>query len=156
MDPPKTTSEQDQRAVAELKASMGAGCPTKPTADFDRAASALRAAPAVQIDEGIFKYVLIEATDPSGHESRFLVRGALKAPYHVDVARPTVTALQAAGCSVDVRGGGRIKHGADKRIVEIFGFSYGFGPADHTVTQRLIQEDPKFAGYEVTITDEEY
>mmetsp|Transcript_55909 Transcript_55909/g.76294 ORF Transcript_55909/g.76294 Transcript_55909/m.76294 type:complete len:134 (+) Transcript_55909:165-566(+) len=49
--------------------------------------------PAVQIDEGVFKYVLIKVQDRIMGSS-FLVRGCAGAKYHKDVARPTVEALQ--------------------------------------------------------------
>ena len=113
-------------------------------------------APQVQIDVGTFKYVLIEAKDPASGTWRQLVRGVLGAPYHKDAATPTVIPLQDAGCQVDILGGGRIRHDPDAARIEVFGFSYGFGQANHECTRRLILEDPRYGGYTVEITDESY
>ena len=120
------------------------------------ALAALDTAPPVAIDAGTFKYVLIEAEDHESGTTRRLVRGVAGAPYHKDVARPTVMALMDVGCLVEVLGGGRIRHDPAARRVEIFGYSYLFGPADHQCTRRLILEDPAFEGYAVEITDESY
>ena len=89
------------------------------TGDGKAAAAAAAAAktdarfPAVEIDEGRFKYVLIQATNPAG-KILHLVRGYAGDGYHyhVHAATPTVNKLQEAGWQYEVLGGGRIQHSA--------------------------------------------
>ena len=136
-----------------MKKQMARG-PT--VSDRSSALKTLNLAPAVQIDTGTFKYVLIEAKDPETGAQRQLVRGALRAPYHKDVARPTVHLLQQAGCLVRVLGGGRICHDPTALRIEVFGHSYGFGAADHHCTRGLILGDRLYQGYTVEVTDQDY
>ena len=78
--------------------------------------------PAVDIDTGRFKYVLIKVTDPTGNTFD-LVRGH-SGPgfgYHVDVARPTVTKLREAGWEYHVLGGGRIEHDPTLKRILVYG-----------------------------------
>jgi hypothetical protein len=58
-------------------------------------------------------------------------------PYHANVARPTVEALEGGGLSVTVLGGGRIKHDRGAKTIDIFGFSYSFGQPDHNISAEL-------------------
>ena len=78
--------------------------------------------PAVDIDTGMFKYVLIEATNPAG-QTYHLVRGhtGVKYTYHIDVARETINELQKAGWKHDVLGGGKIEHDAEAKTIKIYG-----------------------------------
>ena len=164
-----TTSAEDQEAVRRLREETGGRAvrrrrsltrqiapepPGGPPPADAAASGALGEVPAVQLDYGTFKYVLIWAG--VGAAERLFVRGQAGAPYHVDVARSTVQLLQGMGCLVEVLGGGRIRHDPERRQVEVFGFSYGFGRADHGCTQGLIMGDPSYAGYEVVVTDEAY
>ena len=139
-----TTSVEDQANAAALKAGASEG---------GAGASLLDAHPSVIIDEGTHKYVLIEAR--AGGDTKILVRMTADAPYHADVAKPYVNALRAAGADVDVPGGGRISHDPVAKTVSIFGFSYGFGKADHAISADVCRtyfgED-----YTVTWSDEGY
>lgn len=115
--------------------------------------------PTVQIDEGTFKYVLIEAQDRISGETRLFVRGTAGKPYHKDVARPHLDKLFDRGLKVNVLGGGRIAHSAEDKTVHIYGFSYGF-PADdqasvHEKCQKLVAQ-ALGTGYSVTWSTEGY
>lgn len=74
--------------------------------------------------------------------------------YHVDVATPVVHALSAAGLKSNVTGGGRITRDDEDKSVHIYGFSYGFGKADHARTSALCKQ--AFPDYAVSWSDEGY
>mmetsp|Transcript_12732 Transcript_12732/g.18501 ORF Transcript_12732/g.18501 Transcript_12732/m.18501 type:complete len:208 (+) Transcript_12732:63-686(+) len=131
-----TTNEADQDSAALLRRQLS----------FAPAATAslesLNAIPAVEIDSGVFKYVLLRAWAASGEE-RFLVRGKLEAEYHKDVARPYCMECMAAGIGLEVLGGGRIRHDPDGRQLYIYGFSYGFPwseGAGHEITAAVCRK----------------
>ena len=142
--PTPTTSAADQANAAALAAGSGEG---------GASASVLLTHPSVVLDEGTHKYVLIEAR--AGGQTKMLVRMTAGAPYHADVAKPYVNALRAAGAEADVPGGGRIAHDKDAKTINIFGFSYGFGKADHAISADICRAH--FGDeYTVTWSDEGY
>jgi phosphohistidine phosphatase len=99
--------------------------------------------PQVEIDEGVFKYVLLRLTDSSNGRSKLLVRGAVAAAYHNHILQHTKSQLQKlcpqGNLQLDVLGGGRIEHYADQKVVSVYGYSAAFGPAVHEVTAALLQ-----------------
>jgi hypothetical protein len=111
--------------------------------------------PAVLIEHGVQKYVLIEVT---GTEAPiYLVRGKCSAAYHKDAARSTLDQLRVAGAGYHVLGGGRIRADLPKGHIEIYGFSYGFpwrSGAQHNVAAALIGQ--AFPAAYVTTSDEGY
>ena len=115
------------------------------------------ALPAVRIDSGLFKYVLVKCSEALGGKERFLVRGFVGCQYHADVferleeevaelphdARPTLLCM----------GGGRIEHKPGK--INIYGYSQAYGRADHAMTERLCKET--FGGtYTITWSNDGY
>jgi phosphohistidine phosphatase len=60
------------------------------------------------------------------------------------------------GLVCKVTGGGRIECDPNNKTVRIYGFSYGYGLADHTISQSVIQADPTYDGYTVTWSNEGY
>jgi phosphohistidine phosphatase len=155
-----TTSEADKKNAEELKqrmATSGKNVPGLAKKEGEKRSLTEELFPAVQIDEGTFKYVLIHAEDPHTGEQKDLVRGKTGDPYHADVARPTVEALEEAGIAVTVLGGGRIRHSVSEKKIEIFGFSYSFGQPDHNVTATLCKKAyPDYEPDFVTWTNEGY
>ncbi|KAK4022697.1 hypothetical protein OUZ56_008149 [Daphnia magna] len=62
--------------------------------------------------------------------------------------------LEAVGFDTECLGGGRIMHDSDKRSIQVYGYSQGFGLADHAVTTELLKA--RYPGYEsITWTNEE-
>ena len=51
-------------------------------------------------------------------------------------------------------GGGRITHDPENKQIVIFGYSQGFGRADHEVTHKFVQD--AFPDYEVAWNNEGY
>lgn len=153
-----TTNAEDQAIAAAMRRGDGGSSAT--SADNSSAQPTSIHFPAVKIDEGTFKYVLIEATDPTAIPARkmLLVRGDLRASYHRDAARPTTEALSAVGWSYEVLGGGRIRHDPVEKGILVYGHSFGFpwqnGSRHSDTTDLLKQAYPEYTS--ITWTDEGY
>ena len=159
-----TTNEEDQRKAAELKTRL-AEQPTSTSSSnnnieeegtsFSSAGSYI--IPSVSIDEGANKYVLIRAKKQGSREDQHFVVSSRGAHYHRDAAEPMIDVLQHSGYrSIEVLGGGRIRLVSSERKMEIFGFSYGFGGADHNISARVVQADLRFKDFEITTSNEGY
>lgn len=107
--------------------------------------------PPVDIDpEGKFKYILIRVQ--SDTNEKYLVRGYKSESYHADilerVENSELKPLKKSGLSIKWRcpGGGRILHKPAERSILVYGYSQGFGRADHSIATELIRG--KFPNYE--------
>ncbi|TRY67788.1 hypothetical protein TCAL_07209 [Tigriopus californicus] len=103
---------------------------------------ALAALKTVVIDQGVFKYVLIEVTaeDESGQEvTRHLVRGHQSAEYHADIYDPEEEAIRFQGLDAQCLGGGRIQHDPARKYIKVYGYSLGFGRANHARVVEILQ-----------------
>ena len=99
--------------------------------------------PAVDIDpEGKFKYILIHVK--SDTSERYIVRG-YKLPYHADileqVEQKELNPIKKSGVNIKWRcpGGGRILHKPNEKSILVYGYSQGFGRADHTIAVGMIK-----------------
>uniref|UniRef100_A0A7S0J9N9 14 kDa phosphohistidine phosphatase n=1 Tax=Calcidiscus leptoporus TaxID=127549 RepID=A0A7S0J9N9_9EUKA len=108
----------------------------------------------VEIDEGIFKYVLIAATECSTGNSMQIVRGYGGCEYHADVL---ATAAERLGSEISLTclGGGRIAHDANAKKVHIYGYSMAYGRANHAESCKMCC-DHFGDGYSVSWADEGY
>lgn len=93
----------------------------------------------VEIDEGVFKYVLIRVNDSRGNQ-KLVVRGSKRMAYHADIFNHTKERLKNLELEVQVLGGGRIEHHAEERVIHVYGFSQAYGRANHAVTVALLQQ----------------
>eukprot|EP00532_Pseudo-nitzschia_australis_P000985 CAMPEP_0168203642 /NCGR_PEP_ID=MMETSP0139_2-20121125/24965_1 /TAXON_ID=44445 /ORGANISM="Pseudo-nitzschia australis, Strain 10249 10 AB" /LENGTH=159 /DNA_ID=CAMNT_0008129511 /DNA_START=98 /DNA_END=577 /DNA_ORIENTATION=+ len=155
-----TTNEGDQRDAANLQARLKKSAGDDDGDDKDKEvdnATAYQRIPNVTIAEGKHKYVLMSALLPgSGERQNFVVSRAF-ADYHCNVAEPMAEALERSGYkSISITGGGRIALDTDKRSVFVYGFSYGFGLADHALSVSVVQSDERYKDYEVTWSNEGY
>jgi|MDSY01.1.fsa_nt_gb phosphohistidine phosphatase len=75
--------------------------------------------PAVEIDEGVFKYVLVEAR--CDKTSMLIVRGYNGCPYHQDVLDEAES--RAPTWKMKPLGGGRIEHRPGPATISIYGYS---------------------------------
>lgn len=94
---------------------------------------------------GKFKYILIQVRDPESKSEKHIVRGYKSCPYHADIlskVEPSITKLK---CKANCVGGGRIKHSPENKSIFVYGYSQGFGLADHSITTKLLKE--KFTDY---------
>ncbi|XP_058117967.1 sex-regulated protein janus-A-like [Anopheles coustani] len=131
-----------------------AGCRT-----FSRMVEAkLEAVPVVDIDEGIFKYVLIkvygneqaDGTEPN----KLIVRGFNRAQWHSDIYDEVSSSLMGLGLETECLGGGRIENRPDLKQIKVYGYSQGYGKADHLETRRLLLT--KYKDYSISCSDEGY
>ncbi|XP_071073222.1 14 kDa phosphohistidine phosphatase [Dasypus novemcinctus] len=124
------------------------------------AGTGLAQIPDVDIDpDGVFKYVLIRVhlEPPSGAgvgESKEIVRGYKWAEYHADIYDKVAGELQKRGFGCECLGGGRISHQSRDRKVHVYGYSMGYGRAQHSISTAKIQA--KYPDYEVTWADDGY
>uniref|UniRef100_UPI00358E48FD 14 kDa phosphohistidine phosphatase n=1 Tax=Myxine glutinosa TaxID=7769 RepID=UPI00358E48FD len=106
---------------------------------------------------GVFKYVALRVVGPSKSPPRDLVRGCTSAEYHADIVESTEKELQDVGLgelTCECLGGGRIRHDPDSKTLHVYGYSMGFGRADHVETVEKLQKH--YPGYTVTWSNEGY
>jgi phosphohistidine phosphatase len=143
-----TTNEEDLREVAKLQHRL------QNHHAQNRAVSSSRL-PSVEIAEGAHKYVLIQAC--LNGDEQYIVTSKHKAPYHRNAAEPMIEKLEEAGYTdIQVRGGGRLDLDSQAKTIIIFGFSYGFGKADHSISRRVVLASSTYKDFDVTISDEGY
>ncbi|XP_054440752.1 14 kDa phosphohistidine phosphatase isoform X1 [Pteronotus mesoamericanus] len=134
--------------------------------------------------DGVFKYVLIRvrAAAPSeapAGESKDIVRGYKWAEYHAaqrwgfrplgpraaraecralpipaDIYDKVSGEMQKKGYDCECLGGGRISHQSQDKKIHVYGYSMGFGRAQHSVSTEKIKA--QYPDYEVTWTDDGY
>ena len=51
-------------------------------------------------------------------------------------------------------GGGRIEHDEAQKKISVYGYSQGYGRADHTLTVKILEQE--FPDYSITWTNEGY
>ena len=112
----------------------------------------LNAVPDVAIDEGTFKYIQIRVT--AGNAEKIIVRGSRDAGYHADVFDDCAPQIKALSLTAECIGGGRIKHDSTNKTLDVYGYSMGFGRADHKITVAKLKDF--YPGYKITWSDEGY
>ncbi|XP_058059098.1 sex-regulated protein janus-A-like isoform X2 [Anopheles bellator] len=118
----------------------------------------LEAVSVVDIDEGIFKYVLIkvyakeqaDGTEPS----KLIVRGFNRAQWHSDIYDEVSSSLMGLGLETECLGGGRIENRPDLKQIKVYGYSQGYGKADHLETRRLLLT--KYKDFQINCSDDGY
>ena len=163
--PPTTTNAEDQREAAKLRERLRQKKKKHKHSIRTAARHPRTTLPSsVEIDEGTHKYVLIRALvddddGEGGQRYEYIVTSRRGASYHRNAAEPMIARLEAAGGyyhDIEVTGGGRISYNASERKIHIYGFSYGFGQANHAIAQRTVREDPRYKDYTVTISNDGY
>ncbi|KAF8787341.1 14 kDa phosphohistidine phosphatase-like [Argiope bruennichi] len=102
----------------------------------------LNSVESVKIDDGTFKYILVKVYDPDNEDSvfKYIVRGDASAGYHGDIYEVTTPDIEKLGLECECVGGGRIKHDPAAKTIHVYGYSQGYGRADHLQTCRLLKE----------------
>jgi phosphohistidine phosphatase len=154
-DPPVptfTTNDHDQQEVARLQARLKSGA-TRHTGSVPTGSVGL---PSVEICEGTHKYVQITASY-DGREEQVFVVSRRNAAYHRNAAEPFIAKLEKHGYhDIEVAGGGRVSLDEARKKISIYGFSYGFGKANHALSVEVVQADPRYQDYDVTWSDDGY
>jgi phosphohistidine phosphatase len=123
--------------------------------------------PSVIVANGAHKYVLIAAKEPESGTNddnndndpseTYFVTSKRGAHYHVNAAEPVIERLETSGYSnIRVLGGGRIFLDDETKKISIFGYSYGFGRADHQISQMIIEADNRYKNYDVSWSNDGY
>ncbi|NXO22428.1 PHP14 phosphatase, partial [Cisticola juncidis] len=120
------------------------------------AGEALSRVPDVQIDgDGVFKYVLVRVRGAgAGALAKDVVRGHGWAEYHGPLLGCPREELARHGLSCECLGGGRLSHRPEERKIHVYGYSVGFGRADHAVTTEKLKAE--YPNYKITWADEGY
>jgi phosphohistidine phosphatase len=165
-----TTNEHDLAEAAKLQAQLledqvnnsnNAEPPHRPSVQAT-SQQQCRALPSVSIDSGAYKYVLITALPPNSKKDsddslEIFVHSKRGAHYHRNVAEPLIPILKQSGYEkIRINGGGRILRDDEKKYIKIFGYSYGFGQADHALAKDVVEKSGKFAGYSITWSNDGY
>lgn len=152
-----TTNAHDLQEAANLRDRLSEyNDNARASASNDSANSGDGAIPSVSIEEGAYKYVLITANTPS-NKSRIFVYSKRNAQYHRNVAEYLLPQLEGEGYSdIRIKGGGRILRDDASKKVHIFGYSYGFGRADHELAKRIVEQSVNYSGYRVTWSNDGY
>lgn len=119
----------------------------------------------VDIDSnGVFKYILLKVTSPNQDgklEEKMIVRGYAECPYHSDINDKVTEELQKLKSSQAIRdwrskvlGGGRISHDPETKSIKVYGYSQGYGKADHQLTVDILKKT--YPEYKLEYSDEGY
>lgn len=149
-----TTNAEDQREAARLQKRLQ---DAQDDESLTGAADSGYRIPNVSIDSGAHKYVLISAIIPGGGERQHFVVSRRGAEYHRNAAEPFVEALERSGyLSIQILGGGRIALDERQKSIKIYGYSYGFGLADHAMSKSVVEKDPRYREFDVTWSNDGY
>uniref|UniRef100_A0A914E2L7 Sex-regulated protein janus-B n=1 Tax=Acrobeloides nanus TaxID=290746 RepID=A0A914E2L7_9BILA len=102
---------------------------------------------------GTFKYILIQATDPASKNSKLIVRGFASCGYHADIL-DQVKSVESRDVKFKCLGGGRIKHEPASKSLFVYGYSQGFGQADHQKSVDILKT--KYPDYSISFSNEGY
>lgn len=146
-----TTNAHDQQEAARIRDQLRAEKSSAKSHE-DVNTSIL---PSVEICEGAHKYVQITAAR-NGIEQTFVV-SRRNAAYHRNAAEPFIEKLRRSGYyDIEVTGGGRVAFDEDQKEISIYGYSYGFGKADHERSAEIVRQDERYKDYHVSWSDEGY
>ncbi|XP_074654282.1 14 kDa phosphohistidine phosphatase-like [Tubulanus polymorphus] len=110
---------------------------------------------AVDIDTGKMKYVLIKVVDEKSSEYKYLVRGYCWAEYHADIYEKVEPEITSRELDTECVGGGRIEHEPASKKIKVYGYSMGYGKADHSITTAVLKQ--KFRDYkDISFTNSGY
>ncbi|CAI2318323.1 unnamed protein product [Caenorhabditis sp. 36 PRJEB53466] len=92
-------------------------------------------------------------TDTSTKEQKFVVRGYYRCTFHDDILTETKESAP-AGLKLKCVGGGRIKHDAAGKDLLVYGYSQGYGQADHKIAVGIIEK--QYPQYHVHFSNDGY
>ena len=110
--------------------------------------------------EGVYKYIQIECINKDKKKKKkILIRGDGNYSYHKDIFRKFLSDIMNSNdkdlkenYEYECIGGGRIEFRPDR--IFIYGYSSGYGQADHSVTKEIVKKF--FPTYKIEISDEGY
>ncbi|XP_060811837.1 14 kDa phosphohistidine phosphatase-like isoform X1 [Bombus pascuorum] len=116
----------------------------------------LNKVPDVDIDgHGKFKYILISVYDERANATKSIVRGYARAQWHSDIFNEVAEQVDSIRyLHSKCHGGGRIEHDPDEKTIKVYGYSQGFGKANHEETVSILKK--KYPDYSITWSDDGY
>ncbi|KAK6046169.1 Janus/Ocnus family protein [Cooperia oncophora] len=96
---------------------------------------------------------LLQCTDKSSNETKHIVRGYNKCNFHSDIF-DVVEEDTGPSYKLDCVGGGRIKHEDKAKKILVYGYSQGYGPADHSVTVDILKK--QYPDYDISFSNDGY
>merc|ERR1719192_3029465 len=87
-------------------------------------------------------------------EEKDLVRGYTFAEYHADVYDRTEEEVTKVGLDCECLGGGRIQHKEAEKYIKVYGYSMGFGKANHQKSVEILKR--RYPDYKIDWSDEGY
>lgn len=119
------------------------------------ASGAFTAVPEVDIDpNGRFKYILIKLYSGVEDNFKYIVRGYARCGFHADIYDEVYERVHPLGLETECVGGGRILHEAGKKHITVFGYSQGYGRADHSKSVEVLKKH--FRDYEIDWNNDGY
>lgn len=110
--------------------------------------------------DGVFKYILIELIEPAKNDkperTKTVVRGFEWAEFHADILDRVAPKFSELRLDYDCVGGGRIQHDSKNQKIRIYGYSVGFGLANHKVTQELLYRKYSYPDGNITWSNAGY
>ncbi|VDK82888.1 unnamed protein product [Litomosoides sigmodontis] len=103
--------------------------------------------------DGVFKYILIKVIEKSSKKDKLIVRGYARCAYHADILNETEKEL-GSDYELLCLGGGRIKHESKNHAILVYGYSQGYGQADHQKSVDVLKT--KYPNYKITFSNEGY
>ena len=82
------------------------------------------------------------------------MRGYNWADYHADIYDKVEEMLTKQGLDCECLGGGRIQHDKDKKYIKVYGYSMGFGKANHQRSVDLLKRE--YIDYNIEWSDDGY
>ena len=110
--------------------------------------------------EGVFKNIQIECVNKDNKDDKkIIIRGDAYSSYHKDIFRKFIVDIMNSNdkdlkenYDYECIGGGRIEFRPD--CIFIYGYSSGYGQADHSKTKEIVKKF--FPTYKVEISNEGY
>ena len=106
---------------------------------------------------GVFKYIQIRVYSfQEPKQEKVVIRGWRDCDYHADILKKfnQEELPDTENYSAECPGGGRIRHDPQKKEILIYGYSQGFGRADHALTHDMISQ--AYPEYKVDWNNEGY
>ncbi|CAH1100810.1 unnamed protein product [Psylliodes chrysocephalus] len=116
----------------------------------------------VDIDaKGVFKYILLKVKVPTADgklEDKTIVRGYAECPFHTDINNKVISELETLKSQKIIQdfgstvlGGGKIQHDPDKKTINVYGESTGYGKADHQLAVAILKK--AYPNYNITFSE---
>ncbi|PIC51849.1 hypothetical protein B9Z55_002196 [Caenorhabditis nigoni] len=92
-------------------------------------------------------------TDTASKEKKFIVRGYYRCTFHDDILQETKSTAS-SGLKLKCVGGGRIKHDDSGKDILVYGYSQGYGRADHQIAVDILKR--KYTDYHIDFSNDGY